>query len=375
MPTGGRLVGRGRGRWINYGKHNRPMEFRILSHAAMWVRCGGTSVVIDPWLVGFVLLAVVVELPSRRVRRARDGRGGRGHPQPPALGSLARPEPAQAVRRQAGADSRRAGAAQRSRPADDRLSRRAPPSARQDGRDRRAAHHALPVRPLRRRLRRSWWRATASPSSMRTTPRSPAGRCATSWRGTGRSTSRSAPIPRPTRGCAGGSKATRPTWSTTTSTTCVRSCSSWTRCSRATRCRSLRTIAICTTTCSGYNEMIATPLELREHVRSLPPRRWALQVMLPGSHWQKGAAGQPGSFDLAPETPYDDMPATFAHLPRRAGAGLGTVSAAGKRRGRERRAARALSRLLPRIPSPAAGAAGRAEAGAALARRAPPGAW
>ena len=28
------------------------MEFRILSHAAMWVRCGGTSVVIDPWLVG-----------------------------------------------------------------------------------------------------------------------------------------------------------------------------------------------------------------------------------------------------------------------------------------------------------------------------------
>ncbi|HEY5322839.1 MAG TPA: MBL fold metallo-hydrolase, partial [Caldimonas sp.] len=28
------------------------MEFRILSHAAMWVRSGGTSVVIDPWLVG-----------------------------------------------------------------------------------------------------------------------------------------------------------------------------------------------------------------------------------------------------------------------------------------------------------------------------------
>ena len=58
----------------------------------------------------------------------------------------------------------------------------------------------------------------------------------------------------------------------------------------------------------AYNEMIATPLELREHVRGLPPRRWALQVMLPGSHWQNGAAGQPGSFDLAPETPYDDMP-------------------------------------------------------------------
>ena len=61
----------------------------------------------------------------------------------------------------------------------------------------------------------------------------------------------------------------------------------------------------------GYNEMIATPLELREHVRSLPPRRWALQVMLPGSHWQEGAAGQPDSFDLAPETPYEDMPATL----------------------------------------------------------------
>ena len=61
----------------------------------------------------------------------------------------------------------------------------------------------------------------------------------------------------------------------------------------------------------AYNEMIATPLELREHVRGLPPRRWALQVMLPGSHWQEGAAGQPDTFDLAPETPYDDMPATL----------------------------------------------------------------
>ena len=61
----------------------------------------------------------------------------------------------------------------------------------------------------------------------------------------------------------------------------------------------------------AFNEMIATPLELREHVQRLPPRRWALQVMLPGSHWQQGASGQPGSFDLAPETPYEDMPATL----------------------------------------------------------------
>ena len=60
----------------------------------------------------------------------------------------------------------------------------------------------------------------------------------------------------------------------------------------------------------AFNEMIATPLALREHVRGLPPRRWALQVMLPGSHW-RGGAGQAGSFDLAPETPYDDMAATL----------------------------------------------------------------
>jgi len=61
----------------------------------------------------------------------------------------------------------------------------------------------------------------------------------------------------------------------------------------------------------AFNDMIATPLELREHVQRLPPRRWTLQVMLPGSHWQKGAAGQPGSFDLAPEAPYQDMPETL----------------------------------------------------------------
>jgi UDP-MurNAc hydroxylase len=60
----------------------------------------------------------------------------------------------------------------------------------------------------------------------------------------------------------------------------------------------------------AFNETIATPLELREHVRGLPPRRWALQVMLPGSRWQ-GGADPTGSFDLAPETPFDDMAATL----------------------------------------------------------------
>jgi len=61
----------------------------------------------------------------------------------------------------------------------------------------------------------------------------------------------------------------------------------------------------------AFNAMIATPLELRAHVQSLPPRRWALQVMLPGSHWQQGAAAQPGTFELAPETPYQDMAETL----------------------------------------------------------------
>jgi len=61
----------------------------------------------------------------------------------------------------------------------------------------------------------------------------------------------------------------------------------------------------------AFNDMIATPIELRGHVQSLPPRRWALQVMLPGSRWQQGPGGEPGRFDLAPETPYDDMPATL----------------------------------------------------------------
>jgi UDP-MurNAc hydroxylase len=60
----------------------------------------------------------------------------------------------------------------------------------------------------------------------------------------------------------------------------------------------------------AFNDMIATPLELRDHVRALPPRRWALEVMLPGSRWQ-GAAGQPGRFDLAPETAYEDMQRTL----------------------------------------------------------------
>jgi UDP-MurNAc hydroxylase len=60
----------------------------------------------------------------------------------------------------------------------------------------------------------------------------------------------------------------------------------------------------------AFNNAIATPLELRAHVQTLSPRPWALTVMLPGSHWQ-GSGGQPGRFDLAPETPYDDMPATL----------------------------------------------------------------
>lgn len=60
----------------------------------------------------------------------------------------------------------------------------------------------------------------------------------------------------------------------------------------------------------AFNDMIATPLELREHVRKQPPRPWALTVMLPGSHW-RGGTGQAERFDLAPETPYDDMPATL----------------------------------------------------------------
>jgi UDP-MurNAc hydroxylase len=60
----------------------------------------------------------------------------------------------------------------------------------------------------------------------------------------------------------------------------------------------------------AFNEIIATPLELREHVRGLPPRAWNLQVMLPGSHWQ-GSGNQPGRFELAPETPYEDRPAAL----------------------------------------------------------------
>jgi UDP-MurNAc hydroxylase len=61
----------------------------------------------------------------------------------------------------------------------------------------------------------------------------------------------------------------------------------------------------------AFNAMIATPLELREHVRRLPPRQWALQVMLPGSHWRAAGAGDAERFDLAAETPYVDMPATL----------------------------------------------------------------
>jgi UDP-MurNAc hydroxylase len=60
----------------------------------------------------------------------------------------------------------------------------------------------------------------------------------------------------------------------------------------------------------AFNELIVTPLELRAHVRAQPPRAWNLQVMLPGSHWQ-GAAGQPDRFDLAPETPFEDRPAAL----------------------------------------------------------------
>jgi UDP-MurNAc hydroxylase len=60
----------------------------------------------------------------------------------------------------------------------------------------------------------------------------------------------------------------------------------------------------------AFNDRIATPIELREYVQSLPPRDWNLAVMLPGSHWQ-GGAGRPERFDLAPETPYLDMPAAL----------------------------------------------------------------
>lgn len=60
----------------------------------------------------------------------------------------------------------------------------------------------------------------------------------------------------------------------------------------------------------AFNEMVATPLELREHVNTLSLRPWALTVMLPGSHWQ-GTGGQAGRFALAPETPYDDKQQTL----------------------------------------------------------------
>ena len=63
-----------------------------------------------------------------------------------------------------------------------------------------------------------------------------------------------------------------------------------------------------------------------------------------------------------------------SRLPCRAGAGARAIPPAGERRRRRRRAARALPRLFPRVGLPAAGAAGRVEAGAALARRSPPGA-
>ena len=123
----------------------------------------------------------------------------------------------------------------------------------------------------------------------------------------------------------------------------------------------------------AFNEMIATPLELREHVRGLPPRRWALQVMLPGSHW-RGGAGQAGSFDLAPETPYDDMAATLRAYRAEQAPALERFRQQENAVVVGQAAARALPRLRARAALPAAGAAGRLQARAALARRPPPGA-
>jgi len=60
----------------------------------------------------------------------------------------------------------------------------------------------------------------------------------------------------------------------------------------------------------AFNDVVTTPLALREHVRRQAARSWELKVMLPGSGWH-GAAGGAGRFDLAPETPFDDMAATL----------------------------------------------------------------
>ena len=57
----------------------------------------------------------------------------------------------------------------------------------------------------------------------------------------------------------------------------------------------------------GMNGYISNPLQLREFCESQTARPWALQVMMPGSSWSSERG-----FALAPETPFEDLPAALA---------------------------------------------------------------
>lgn len=64
----------------------------------------------------------------------------------------------------------------------------------------------------------------------------------------------------------------------------------------------------------GMNGYISNPLQLRDWCDAQPRREWALQVMMPGSSWSAERG-----FTLAPETPFQALDASLAAYRERVG--------------------------------------------------------